>query len=308
MDRDASINVWRAAAASKVRTFVLVATFEGRASRSRAAISEAKEQAVDTVMRESRAAGVRFCVLRPTAYFKDMTAWLVDPILAGRPARITGSGAPRINPIDGADLAQLVRECVAEGGSENRELLVGGPQVYTLRGMAELAVEVAGPARPGGEGGAGTTGGDQAAAASAADLIKPRRLWPLRLLAPFARCLSPFSSRAAALADGARFVLYSATHDAVGDPYGRRLLRGAFEARVACVRAAAAAAAGVASAGATPSAAAATAAAAAASPGAASAGRPVSGGGGGGAAAAGGAASPAERQGMPRSASAVKMK
>ena len=258
---------------------------------------------MDTVMRESRAAGVRFCVLRPTAYFKDMTAWLVDPILAGRPARITGGGSPRINPIDGADLAQLVRECVAEGGSENRELLVGRPQVYTLRGMAQLAAEVAGPAAAGREGGPAATPSPTSPPAAPTDLIKPRRLWPLRLLAPLARCASPFSARAAALADGARFVLYSATHDAVGDPYGRRLLKGAFEARVEAVRSAAAATAAAAVAAAsganTPASAAAGGGGGAAAAGG-TAGRPASGGGG--------AAPPAQgvgRPGMPRTASAV---
>ena len=95
---------------------------------------------------------------------------------------------------------------------------VGGPEIYTLLGMAELAAQVAG--------------------ADPHKDIKRRKAWPLRLLAPLARLGAPFSSKAAALADGARFVLYSATHDAVGEPYGRSLLRVAFEERVEAVRAA----------------------------------------------------------------------
>lgn len=213
VDQDGSIAVWREAAAAKVLTFVLVATYEGRASRRVEPISEAKEQAVDVVTSEARAAGVCFCIMRPTAFFKDMAAWLVDPLLVGRLARVSGGGAPRINPIAGADVATLIRECIDEGGTTNRELPVGGPEVFTLRGMAELACKV--------------TGRDPTTS------IKARRLWPLKVVAPFARVLGTVWPSAAALADGARFVLYSATHDAVGDAYGSRTLEAAFVESVA---------------------------------------------------------------------------
>ena len=146
-----------------------------------------------------------------------MVAWLLDPLLAGRPARISGTGTPRINPIAGADLAQLARECVDEGGAANRELPVGGPDVFTLKQMASLAAVVAGR--------------DPAAS------VKTRGLWGLRLLAPLARCFAPLAPGAAALADGARFVLYSATHDAVGDSSGTRTLEAAFRERAAAAAA-----------------------------------------------------------------------
>ena len=142
-----------------------------------------------------------------------MAEWLISPLLKGKRARFSGTGAPRINPIAGADLAQLARECVDEAGSTNRELPVGGPQCFTLREMAQLACTVAGR--------------------DPATSIAARPLWPLRVLAPLARVLAPVWPAAAALADGARFVLFSATHDAVGDAYGTRTLEAAFRERVA---------------------------------------------------------------------------
>jgi hypothetical protein len=142
-----------------------------------------------------------------------MAAWLLDPLLAGRPARFSGSGAPRINPIAGADVAQLVRECVDEGGTTNRELPVGGPDTFTIKEMATLAARVA--------------------QRDPATSVKSRRLWHLRLVAPLAALFAPVWPAAAALADGARFVAFSATHDAVGDAYGTRTLEAALRERAA---------------------------------------------------------------------------
>ena len=54
VDRDGTVAFWREAAAARVVTFVLVATYEGRASRRVEPISEATEQAVDIVTSEAK--------------------------------------------------------------------------------------------------------------------------------------------------------------------------------------------------------------------------------------------------------------
>ena len=299
-----------------LRVFVMVATFEGKESRRAEAISEAKEEAVDQVISAAKAEAAKAAsaaavsggsgfqnistlkvrVLRPTAFFRDMSSWLLEPLLAGnkKDVVLTGDGGTKINPVDGRDVARLIREeiesaCSSSSSSSSssskndelvREIPVGGPQVFTLRSMAALAAEVAAAKLR-----AAASAAAAAAAAAAADastaavpssssaaaegpsspsaptaaaaaalqrpsprpqelppqiVIRSRPLWPLRLLAPLAALFAPCFGAAAALGDGARFVLYSATHDAVAEPaYGPSTLRRYLEERADAVLAAA---------------------------------------------------------------------
>ena len=117
-----------------LRVFVMVATFEGRESRRAEAISEAKEEAVDRVISAAKAEAAKAAsaaavsssggsgaprtstlkvrILRPTAFFRDMSSWLLEPLLAGnkRDVVLTGDGGTKINPVDGRDVARLIRE------------------------------------------------------------------------------------------------------------------------------------------------------------------------------------------------------
>ena len=297
-----------------LRVFVMVATFEGKDSRRAEAISEAKEEAVDRVVSAARAEAARAAsaaavsgaaagggsgtlkvrVLRPTAYFRDMSSWLLEPLLTGnkKDVVLTGDGGTKINPVDGRDVARLVREEIeaaattaassssssssspsSAGAELVREIPVGGPQVFTLRSMAALAAEVAAAklraaassAAAAAAAAASSSSSTSAAAAEAAPssstptaaaalqraspkpqelppqiVIRSRPLWPLKLLAPLAALLAPCFGAAAALSDGARFVLYSATHDAVAEPaYGSSTLRRYLEERADTVLAAA---------------------------------------------------------------------
>ena len=321
----------------------MVATFEGRESRRAEAISEAKEEAVDRVISAAKAEAAKAAsaaavsssggsgaprtstlkvrILRPTAFFRDMSSWLLEPLLAGnkRDVVLTGDGGTKINPVDGRDVARLIREeieaAVAPSSSPGssasppsaaeevvREIPVGGPQVFTLRSMAALAAEVAAAklraaasaaaaaaAAAAADADASTAAAAAAAAAgpsshcpAAADppssaaaraapppppppaaaaaaavaalrraspkpqepppqiVIRSRPLWPLRVLAPLAALFAPCFGAAAALGDGARFVLYSATHDAVAEPpCGSSTLRRYLEERADAVLAAA---------------------------------------------------------------------
>lgn len=268
-----------------LRVFVMVATFEGKESRRAEAISEAKEEAVDRVVAAARADAAKLAsaaavgggagsgeaatalkvrILRPTAYFRDMSSWLLEPLLAGnkKDVVLTGDGGTRINPVDGRDVAKLIREEIEACSSSSspspsatelvREIPVGGPQVFTLRSMAALAAEVAAAKLRAQASSAAAAAAAAAAASSSTStapasssatpaapvalqrrpspprpkpqelppqiVIRSRPLWPLRLLAPLAALLAPCFGAAAALSDGARFVLYSATHDAVAEP------------------------------------------------------------------------------------------
>ena len=293
-----------------LRVFVMVATFEGKDSRQAEAISEAKEEAVDAVVAAAKeeaakaasAAAVsggggegspkstlKVRILRPTAFFRDMSSWLLEPLLTGnkKDVVLTGDGGTKINPVDGRDVAKLVHEEIESAASSSssssnvelvREIPVGGPQVFTLRSMAALAAEVAASklraaasSRAAAEtaaaasaaapfsssaAAAGAEASSSATSAAAAALhrtsskpqelppqivIRSRPLWPLKVLAPLASLFAPCWGAAAALGDGARFVLYSATHDAVTEnPYGSSTLRRYLEERADAVLAAAA--------------------------------------------------------------------
>jgi hypothetical protein len=305
----------------------MVATFEGRESRRAEAISEAKEEAVDRVISVAKAEAAKAAsaaavsssggsgaprtstlkvrILRPTAFFRDMSSWLLEPLLAGnkRDVVLTGDGGTKINPVDGRDVARLIREEIeaavapssSPGSSSSppsaaeevvREIPVGGPQVFTLRSMAALAAEVAAAklrAAASAAAAAAAAAGPSSHCPAAADppsssaaaraapppplppaaaaaaavaalrraspkpqepppqiVIRSRPLWPLRVLAPLAALFAPCFGAAAALGDGARFVLYSATHDAVAEPpCGSSTLRRYLEERADAVLAAA---------------------------------------------------------------------
>lgn len=300
-----------------LRVFVMVATFEGKDSRRAESISEAKEEAVDEVVAAAKAEAAKAAsaaavsggeetstlkvrILRPTAFFRDMSSWLLEPLLSGnkKDVVLTGDGGTKINPVDGRDVAKLVRDEIEAASSASssyssssnvelvREIPVGGPQVFTLRSMAALAAEVAASklraaaasskAAAEAAAAAAAHGSSSAAAAAAAPsssssapagaatdppsssstapaaalhrtspkpqelpaqiVIRSRPLWPLKILAPLAALFAPCWGAAAALSDGARFVLYSATHDAVTDqPYGSWTLRRYFEERADAV-------------------------------------------------------------------------
>ena len=75
-----------------------------------------------------------WAVIRPTGFFSDMEEYL-KMARRGR-VYLFGPGRNRINPIHGADLAEVCADA-ATGGVQ--EIDVGGPEVLTHREIAELA-------------------------------------------------------------------------------------------------------------------------------------------------------------------------
>lgn len=87
--------------------------------------------------------GMAYAVIRPTGYFSDLGAFF-DMARSGR-AYLIGNGQERINPIHGADLAQV---CIDALDGDEHEIDVGGPEILTQRGIAEAAfVALGNPAR-----------------------------------------------------------------------------------------------------------------------------------------------------------------
>jgi len=74
-------------------------------------------------------------IIRPNGYFSDMGRFF-SMALSGHIFMI-GEGEKKINPIHGADLANVCVDMAAEG--ECMEIAVGGPDVYTFKEIIEMA-------------------------------------------------------------------------------------------------------------------------------------------------------------------------
>jgi uncharacterized protein YbjT (DUF2867 family) len=195
IDRDANIRFGVEAVCAGAKHFILVATFEGRDSRRLTEFSNAKESAVDAIGAVCRQAGVAFRVIRPTAYFSDLTNRAFDSIQKHGRYTVIGDGLRRINPVDGDDVAVLIADCIGNPKMAGREHQIGGPDIFTFREIGLLAAEVIGLPNP--------------------LKIRSIPLWSLRFVAAMAAMAglaSPKSRRSAAIL---RWMIYSSTHDAI---------------------------------------------------------------------------------------------
>lgn len=97
------------------------------------AMVQAKQAFVDELKRSS----LDHTVVCPTGFFSDMEEFL-SMARSGR-VYLFGDGSNRINPIHGADLAEVCADALER--AEN-QIDVGGPEVFTYRQIAELAFDV----------------------------------------------------------------------------------------------------------------------------------------------------------------------
>jgi uncharacterized protein YbjT (DUF2867 family) len=217
IDRDANIRFGLAAINAGARQIVLVATFEGRESRHCTAFSEAKEQAVDAIGDACRTAGIAFTVIRPTAYFSDLTNRAFESVRKNGRYSVIGAGSHRINPVHGDDVAAFLAESVYVPGRAGREHKVGGPDVFTFREIGELAADVLGKR----------------------EILQIRcvSLLSLRATAMIAGAVGVVSRKSRRFAAILRWMIYSGMHDAVAQSCGRRRLSDEFMAKADKLRA-----------------------------------------------------------------------
>ena len=85
-------------------------------------------------VRDLKVCGRDYVIIRPTGYFSDMAEFLS----MARKGRIymVGNGENKINPIHGADLANVCADAVT---GREQEIPVGGPETYRMKEIAELA-------------------------------------------------------------------------------------------------------------------------------------------------------------------------
>ena len=119
---------------SSVHQFVYV-SMQGAENIMQLAITQAHERVVD----ELKNSGLDYRIVRPCGYFSDMGV-LYDMAAKGR-SFLVGDGSNLMNPIHGADLANV---CVDTAEGDEIEVEAGGPDIMTQREAAALAFDVVG--------------------------------------------------------------------------------------------------------------------------------------------------------------------
>ena len=153
-------------------------------------------QAHEKVVQRLQASSLDYRIVRPCGYFSDMGV-LYDMANRGR-AYLVGEGRNRMNPIYGADLAEV---CVETMAGEELEVEAGGPDIMTQREAAELAFDVVG---------------------------KPPKITviPLWLARGLVRVVAVFSRQ---FGDLGEFIVTAGEIDGVGPKRGTTTLRSYFE-------------------------------------------------------------------------------
>ena len=134
VDYQANLNLLNEAKCSGVKKFIYVSALHGDKLKQ-LKIFEAKEKFV----KELSESGLDYCVVRPTGFFSDMTEFY-KMANNGR-VYLFGRGEYLSNPIHGDDLAKVCIDAIA---NIEKEILVGGPEVFTQVELATVAFEAVG--------------------------------------------------------------------------------------------------------------------------------------------------------------------
>ena len=128
-----------AALTAAVPHFVLLSAI--CVQRPRLAFQQAKLAFEDTLA----GSGLRYSIVRPTAFFKSL-AGQVPRVLAGKPYLLFGNGElTACKPISERDLARYLADCLHEAERHDAVLPVGGPgPALTPRAMGELLFRLSG--------------------------------------------------------------------------------------------------------------------------------------------------------------------
>nr|WP_269571706.1 SDR family oxidoreductase [Psychromonas sp. CNPT3] len=132
IDYQANLNILNEALRCAVKKFIYVSVFNGDALQN-LQICQAKEKFVNTLINS----GLDYCIVRPTGFFSDMTEFY-NMAKKGR-IYLFGKGQYKSNPIHGDDLAQVCIDAITE---DQKQISVGGPDVFTQTELATLAFDV----------------------------------------------------------------------------------------------------------------------------------------------------------------------
>jgi uncharacterized protein YbjT (DUF2867 family) len=137
VDFQGNMNILARAREAGVSQFVFIAVLRGAKARGRVPQIEARERVVDAL----RAGKLPWTVIRPSGFFNDMAEMFA---MAQRGRVWIPGGQARFNPIHGADLAEVCLDAVDNSDALGREIPAGGPDMFTMREIGELAFDVLG--------------------------------------------------------------------------------------------------------------------------------------------------------------------
>jgi len=133
VDYQGNVNLLNEALKADVKKFVFISVFNAEKLMHVPIVKAHEDFAADLA-----ASGLLYTVIRPTGYFSDLGTFL-DMAQSGR-VYLLGNGKLRINPIHGADLAQVSVDAV---NMQATGINIGGPEVYTWNEIAEAAFTAA---------------------------------------------------------------------------------------------------------------------------------------------------------------------
>ena len=192
VDYQGNKNLLDQAVENNVSKFIYVSVINAHLMKDLKGI-QAKELFVDK-LKES---GLDYAVIRPTGFFSDMLEFF-KMAQKGR-ASVFGSGDNKINPIHGADLAEV---CVKSIDNPEKEINVGGPETFTYKEIAELAFKVL----------------------NKKVKISTLPIWMIRIILPIMRTFT--SSKTYGPLE---FMMSVMTMDVVGELYGKERLKDFFQ-------------------------------------------------------------------------------
>lgn len=192
VDERANLHLVEAAERAGVGRFVFVSVLRGDELRDRSPLMDARERVVDRL----QASRMSTTIIRPTGFFNDIAVF--GEMAARGRVWLIGDDRTRLNPIHGADLAEVVREAFTSDDTSDRS--VGGPDVMTQSQIAAVAFEASG--RP----------------------VKVTRL-PSGMVRTVGRLIEPVNANAGA---NLRMFALMGELDMVGDPVGTHHLADEF--------------------------------------------------------------------------------
>jgi divinyl chlorophyllide a 8-vinyl-reductase len=121
IDHQAHLNILQAAQHTKTRHFILLSAI--CVQKPKLAFQHAK-LAFEAALAQS---GIRYSIVRPTAYFKSLSGQ-VARVKSGKPFLVFGDGAATAcKPISDRDLARFIASCIDDVAKHNAILPIGGP-------------------------------------------------------------------------------------------------------------------------------------------------------------------------------------
>jgi len=187
VDYQANQNLLELARRESVSKFIYVSVLNAHQMMD-LKIIQAKERFVDNLV----VSGLNYSVIRPSGFFSDMLEFLT----MAKKGRVSlfGSGDSKINPIHGADLAEV---CVQSIVKPETEINVGGPEVLTYKNIADLAFK----------------------AVHKKPKISKLPDWVIRMALPVLRMIT-----SAKIYGPLEFLMTVTTMDNVGDTFGKQRL------------------------------------------------------------------------------------